>query len=148
MWVPDSNPRGAPGLRRCWCHTAYLLSEALYPPGCASPLHVRGEQPEHCGQTSSQAGKGPWTLQGGTIGKASQSLKLKLTTAFEAGFSGEHRFFQEKTEREENKQLWWRAWKKVVLTRVSCKTLLWKGRGDESKRRVTVTESSLILCGG
>lgn len=77
----------------------------------------------------------------GLVHKPSQALELELTKAFEAGFPGELRFFQEKAEWESNKQPWWRAWKKTVPGPGSCQNLLWKSRGGESKEGVTVTAS-------
>lgn len=85
-------------------------------------------------------GKDSKPCREGHVQKPSQPPRLKLTKAFEAGFTEEIRLFQEKAEWERNK-LWWRAWKKTLLRPGSCKNLLWKSRGDESKEGGTVTAS-------
>lgn len=123
---------------------AHSLS-AIWSPSSATWLWISPLRQWKTVQTSGirsphRQGKDSKPCRESHVQKPNQPPRLKLTKAFEAGFTEEKRLFQEKAEWERNK-LWWRAWEKTLLRPGSCKNLLWKSRGDESKEEETVTAS-------
>lgn len=141
---PWQQPQRSPGLRRLAAHSLSAVLKPLHQPGCASPSMW---EEAVWALSDSQAGKGPWMLQGGTSGKPVSPSRCWPRHWRPA--SGECRFFQEKTEREGKiNSCDGGPGRKWCLHMNPARPPLWKGKGDESKKRVTVTASSLILCGG